>query len=432
MLPSASFIRQKVNMVLRDLFVDVYRTLVAHKLRTALTMFGIIWGIVSIVLMVAAGEGLRVGQAKVASQFGKDIMIVFGGRTSLQAGGLRAGRRIRWEDSDADVLQREATSCRYALPELGRDEVRITSRYNNAALLVTGSLPPFGEIRSINIAQGRFYSWDDERHARRVVVLGTEAKKQLFGSRPAVGETIQVGDFPYIIIGVMKKKDQDSSYDGWDVNKLFVPYATMQRDFPAKPPDTPHTLDRLLVVPKSFQDHEACKAETRKILGRLHHFDPDDKEAAGIWDTVEEAQAFQKMTNGMKYFLGAVGITTLLLGGLGVMNVMLVAVRERTREIGVRKAVGAASGSIILQFFAETMMIVFMSGAIGLAIAFGFCGLVDLLPMPPFFAGLIPTWSSGLLAAGLLGLIAVGSAVYPARRAASVDPIEALRWEAGG
>jgi putative ABC transport system permease protein len=419
-------------MVFRDLFVDVYRTLMAHKLRTSLTMFGIAWGIVSIVLMVAAGEGLRVGQAKVQSQFGKDIMIVFGGRTSLQAGGLRAGRRIRWEDSDATTLQNEATDCKYALPELGRDEVRITSRFNNAALLVTGSLPPFGDVRSINIADGHFYTWEDHQQARRVVVLGAEAKKQLFGSRSAVGEIVHVGDFPYTVIGVMLKKDQDSSYDGWDVNKLFVPYSVMQRDFPTKPPDTAHTLDRLLVVPKSFQQHEACKAETRKILGRLHNFDPDDKEAAGIWDTVEEAKAFQQMTDGMKYFLGAVGITTLLLGGLGVMNVMLVAVRERTREIGVRKAVGAASHSIIMQFFAETMIIVLLSGGIGLSIAFGLCALVDLIPMPPFFAGLIPTWSSGLLAALLLGLIAVASAIYPARRAASIDPIEALRYEAGG
>ncbi len=419
-------------MVLRDLFVDVYRTLMAHKLRTALTMFGIIWGIVSIVLMVAAGEGLRVGQAKVASQFGKDIMIVFGGRTSLQAGGLRAGRRIRWEDSDAAVLEKEATDCKYALPELGKDEVRITSSFNNAALLVTGSLPPFADVRTIELSKGRFYSWEDQQQARRVVVLGTEAKSQLFGSREAIGETVQVNNFPYVVIGVMKKKEQDSSYDGRDINKLFIPYSAMQRDFPNKPPDTQHTLDRLLVVPASYEQHEACKHETRVILGRIHNFDPEDKEAAGIWDTVEEAKAFRTMTDGMKYFLGGVGITTLLLGGLGVMNVMLVAVRERTREIGVRKAVGAASSAIIMQFFAETMMIVFLSGGIGLAIAFAFCGIVNLLPMPPFFAGLLATWSSGLMATGILGFISVASAIYPARRAASIDPIEALRYEAGG
>ena len=395
-------------------------------------MFGIIWGIVSIVLMVAAGEGLRQGQAKVASQFGKDIMIFFGGRTSLQAGGLRAGRRVRWDDTDVPVLEKEAPDCKYAIPELGRDEVRITSPFNNAALLVTGSLPPFSEIRTIDVKEGHFYTWEDQAQARRVVVLGSEAKQQLYGSRPALGETLQVGDFPYTVIGVMKKKEQDSSYDGRDINKLFIPYAAMQRDFPNKPPDTAHTLDRLLIVPASFGQHEACKLEAKKVLGRLHNFDPRDKEAAGVWDTVEETKAFQQMTNGMKYFLGAVGITTLLLGGLGVMNVMLVAVRERTREIGVRKAVGAASNAIIMQFFAETAIIVFTSGAIGMGIAFGFCGMVDMLPMPPYFAGLIPTWSSGLIAATLLGVIAVGSSVYPARSAASIDPIEALRYEAGG
>jgi putative ABC transport system permease protein len=168
------------------------------------------------------------------------------------------------------------------------------------------------------------------------------------------------------------------------------------------------------------------------VLGRLHNFNPLDKEACPIWDTVQEAKAFRQMTDGMKYFLGAVGVVTLFLGGLGVMNVMMVAVRERTREIGVRKALGAPAHTILKQFFIEALFIALVSGAIGLAVAYGLCSLVDLLPMPDFFAGLLPTWRSGLIACALLGTIAVVSAVYPARRAASVDPIEALRFEAGG
>jgi putative ABC transport system permease protein len=419
-------------MLLRDLLRDTVQTLSAHKLRTALTMFGIAWGIVSITLMVAAGEGLRVGQAKVAEQFGKDIMIIWASRTSLQAGGTRAGRLLHWTDQDHVAVQAQSPDCAWVMPELGRGGVPVRSLYNNAALLVTGSLPPFAEVRSIPVVEGRYPNWEDEREARRVVFLGSDAKKQLFGSRPALGETIRVGDFPYAVIGVMRHKEQDSSYDGQDIAKVFVPFATVRRDFPNRPPAPSDSVDRLIAVPKSLEQHEACKWQVRQSLARLHDFDPHDKEAAAIWDTVEEAQAFRKMTDGMKYFLGAVGLATLFIGGIGVMNVMLVAVRERTREIGVRKAVGATRDGIIRQFFVETMIVVFLSGGTGLAVGYAICGLVNLLPMPQFFAGLLPTWQSGTLAFLLLGTVAVLSALYPASRAAAVDPIEALRTEVGG
>jgi len=419
-------------MSFRDLLRDTLRTLAAHKLRTALTMFGIAWGIISITLMVAAGEGLRVGQAKVAEQFAKDILIIHAGRTSLQAGGVRAGRRLFWEAEDAAFVGEQSPDCRYVLPELGQGNVPVRSSFNSAALNVNGSWPPFQEIRSIPVAEGRYPTWQDEAQGTRVAGIGSDAKKQLFGSRPAMGETLQVGDFPYTIVGVMQHKEQDSSYDGRDISKIFIPFSSMLRDFPNRPPATPQSVDRLLAQPRSIDQHDACKRQVRAALGRKHGFDPRDEEAAGMWDTMEESQAFREMTDGMKYFLGAVGLATLLIGGIGVMNVMLVAVRERTREIGVRKAVGATKRSIVRQFFAETMFVVFLSGGLGLGVAYGLCALVNLIPMPPFFAGLLPTWSSGFLAFLLLGTIAVLSALYPASRAASVDPIEALRTEVGG
>jgi putative ABC transport system permease protein len=414
-----------------DLVRDTLRTLAQHKLRTFLTMFGIAWGIVSITLMVAAGEGLRVGQAKVAENFGRDVMIVFAGRTSLQAGGMRAGRRIQWTAADHLAVQEQAPACGYVMPELGQN-VPVRSAYNSGTLTVTGSMPDFAYLRSIPVAEGRYPDWDDEREARRVAFLGSDAKKQLFATRSAIGETIRIADFPYTVVGVMVHKEQDSSYDGQDISKVFVPFSTVLRDMPNKPPWRPDSVDRLLVAPRSVAEHDACKGELRRALGRLHDFDPRDEEAAHIWDTVEEAKAFRTMTDGMKYFLGAVGIATLFIGGIGVMNVMLVAVRERTREIGVRKALGATRRSILRQFFLETMIVVFLSGAIGLSVAYGLCALVNLIPMPPFFAGLLPTWSSAFLAFLLLGSVALGAAMYPARRAASVDPIEALRFEAGG
>jgi putative ABC transport system permease protein len=397
-----------------------------------LTMFGIAWGVVSIVLMVAAGEGLRVGQQKQAETLGRDIMIVFHGRTSLQAGGLRAGRLVHWTDADLPYVQDEAVDCQYAIPELEQEDVRSHTAFNAAAFTVTGSTPEFAVIRSLAVSEGRFYDEDDLREARRVAFLGSDAKKQLFAGRPALGQFVYLNDMPFEIIGVMSSKKQDSSYDGWDINKIFVPFSAMRRDFPDKPPGTPFTFDQLLVVPRDVEHHEACKGEIRRVLGRLHGFDAADKEACPIWDTVQEAKAFRTMTDGMKYFLGAVGVVTLFLGGLGVMNVMLVAVAERTREIGVRKAIGAPSQSILRQFFLEALLIALISGSAGLLLAFGICSLVDLLPMPDFFAGLLPTWQTGALALVVLSTIAILSALYPARRAAAIDPIEALRHEAGG
>jgi putative ABC transport system permease protein len=419
-------------MVLRDLILDTLRTLWSHKLRTFLTMFGIAWGIISITLMIAAGEGLRVGQMRQQETFAKDLMIIFNGRTSMQAGGLRAGRQVTWQASDAPAVAEEATACRYVLPELSRDSLSTRSLYNNASPEVTGSLPPFAEIRSIRVADGRFYDWGDNAQGRRVAFLGSNIKKQLFSTRAAVGESVYINNLPYTVIGVMESKDQNSCYDGWDVDKVFIPFNAMLRDFPNKPPLLSTSLDHLLVAPKSLEEHETCKWQVRRALGRIHSFDPRDKEAAPIWDTVEEAKGFQKIMDSMKLFLGAVGITTLLLGGIGVMNVMLVAVRERTREIGVRKAVGASARAILSQFFIEALIVVLLSGGLGMGISYGLCALVNLIPMPAFFAGLLPTWKSAVMSFALLGTIAVLSALYPARRAATVDPIEALRYEPGG
>ncbi len=418
-------------MNFRDLLKDTLSTLWAHKLRTFLTMFGITWGIISITLMVAAGEGLRIGLKRNAATFGKDVMIFFSGRTSLQAGGMRAGRDIHWGESDYSDVAAQSPACRYVIAEVS-NHVQLRSRYNSGNLLVEGSFPPFADMRSLDIAEGRFYNDEDVASVNRVAFLGSDAKKQLFGTRPAIGEVVWLGDIPYTVIGVMRVKNQNSSYDGQDIRKIFVPYSAMIRDFPLQPPAPPHTVNRLLVVPQSLAEHHDCEREVRVALGRIHNFDPNDKEAADVWDTIKNAQANALIMDGLEYFMGSVGIVTLCLGGLGVMNVMLVAVRERTREIGVRKALGATRQAIVTQFFIETLIIAFLSGAVGMGVAYGFCALVDLLPMPDVFAGLLPSWESGVLSFVLLAVIAVLSAVYPAQRAAAVDPIEALRFEAGG
>ena len=361
-------------MTFRDLLIDTIATLWAHKRRTFLTMFGIAWGIIAITLMVAAGEGLGRGIQKQQETFGKDVMIVFAGRTSMQAGGVRSGRLVHWMEDDYIEVAKESPACKYVMPELGNN-TKVHSAFNSGDINTVGSLPPFTEIRSIAVDAGRFYNDEDNEQGRRVAFLGTETKKQLFAEREAVGQTIELNGIPYTVIGVMKTKTQNSSYDGFDTRKIFIPFNAMRRDFPNKPPAVEHSVDRLLVAPWSLATHHDCVKQVRRALGRMHDFDPRDEEAASIWDTVKGAEANRLIIVGMEVFMGAVGVATLFLGGLGVMNVMLVAVRERTREIGVRKALGATRESILRQFFLETVIVVGISGAAGILISYGFCAL---------------------------------------------------------
>ena len=369
-------------MTFRDLLRDTLATLWAHKRRTLLTMFGIAWGIISITLMVAAGEGLGRGIQKQQENFGKDVLIVFAGRTSMQAGGVRGGRVVHWMEDDYKTVAAEAPACKYVMPELGNN-LKVHSAYNSGDMDTVGSLPEFTVIRSITVADGRFYNHEDNEEGRRVAFIGSDTKKQLFAEHEAIGQTIELNGVPYTVIGVMKTKDQNSSYDGVDIRKIFIPFNSMKRDFPNKPPAVEHTVDRLLAAPWSLETHPACVRQIRKTLGRLHNFDPRDEEAASIWDTVKNAQANRMIFVGMEVFMGAVGVATIFLGGIGVMNVMLVSVRERTREIGVRKALGATRESILKQFFLETVFVVILSGGTGLFISYGLCFLVSLLPKFP-------------------------------------------------
>jgi putative ABC transport system permease protein len=412
-----------------ELFVQTARSLLANKLRSFLTMFGIAWGILSIMLMMAVGAGLEKGQQDVALTLGRDILIIHGGVTGLQAGGERAGRRIWIDRNDAELIRANCPSVEHVTPEIGQQALA-RSAYNSGNLGVSGAWPIFKEIRTQNLARGRFHNDGDEADGRRVAVLGWEVRAQLYGGRDPVGETLYLNGIPYLVIGYLAKKDQDSNYDGPDNSKIFVPFHAAIADFPNKPPRHATNVDDIVATPKSVELHTRADAEIRGVLARKYGFDPQDKDAVSIWDTVESAEMFHKMTSSMQVFLGTVGVITLFLGGIGVMNIMLVSVTERTREIGVRMAVGATRRAILTQFFMEALLLTALSGAIGMGAGFAICRAVTAITPPgSYFAGLIVTPSTVFGAFAVLALVALGSGMYPARRAAFLQPVEALRYE---
>jgi putative ABC transport system permease protein len=448
----ASASTNEMRLFLSDLLSQTWANLRANKLRTFLTMFGIVWGVISFLVLSALGEGFARGNQKVLEELGKNIVIIRNGRTSMQAGGARAGRVVRLTIDDLHALQAESRLLEFISPELGRGGIRAKSAYNSSSIQLSGIWPIYQYMRTIEVDRGRPISEEDCRQARRVAVLGFDAAKQLFADRDPVGAPVTLNAIPYTVIGRVRKKQQDSNYQGGDDGRFFIPYETARKDFPLPGAlNTPDHLSTIIAAPypavteqmRQLIEHEKnmisfvglnargpVEADVRRILAKRHDFDPGDVEAISFWNTAIEAVMFDKMIASMDEFFLAVAVVTLLLGGIGVMNIMLVAVRERTREIGVRKAIGATAAKIQWQFFAEGLVLTAFSGLIGFAIGMGLCSLINLAPMPERFLGMVVTWQRGLVAVAALTVIGVAASTYPARRAAALPPIEALRYEA--
>ncbi|MDH4063144.1 MAG: ABC transporter permease [Acidobacteriota bacterium] len=429
---------------MREAITQAIDNLRANTLRSVLTMFGILWGIIAVVVLAATGEGFQRGNQTVLEELGKNIAIVWGGRTTMQAGGERAGRQVFLTLADARAIEREAPLVAVVSAEINRG-LRIKSRYNAASLSVHGIEPQYQAIRTIDVERGRSFVSADDEQVRRVAIVGADAWAQLFGAREGLGETVQLNGMPYTVVGKIRKKNQDSNYSGPDNDKVFVPFQAMARDFPRTdvPPDV---VSQIIVAPKPavvadlprvldartgrIEDIDwPLERSVRDVLARRKGFNPQDRDAIAVWDTSLESLMFGRMIGTMKQFFSIVGFITLALGGLGVMNIMLVAVRERTREIGVRKALGATTREVQHQFFLEGFFLTMLSGAAGFAVALGLCALVNLLPMPERFQGLVLTWQSGAIALATLVLVGVVTSTYPARRAALLPPVEALRYE---
>jgi putative ABC transport system permease protein len=416
---------------IREVLRQTVSSIAAHKLRSFLTMFGIIWGITSVILLVGLGKGFSRDQKEHLKTIGVDLAIIWGGRTSAQAGGYAAGRIVRLSVHDAELIKEQGYLIKTVSPELRRSVAEV-SRYNAASRPVRGVWPEYQRFRSLAVQEGRLMDDGDEKEERRVVVLGVESREQLFHGKPAVGEILMMNGSPYEVIGVLQKKKQNGSYgSGPDNTQLFVPYASMARDFPPaeKPGIFKGWINNLVVEVKDPDHHEEAIQQVYEILGREHHFDATDKDALSIWDTLDGSRLMERIFNIMTMFFGAVAVMTLALGGIGVMNIMLVAVTERTREIGVRKSLGATARDIRNQFFAESATLMMISGVLGLGIGLSICYAFNHLDLPDVIPH--PVISPVAIVASLmtLGLITVAAGVYPAQRAAALSPIECLRQE---
>ncbi len=417
-------------MNLRETLRQTFSAFRAHKMRSFLTMFGIVWGIASVIILVGLGRGFSSDQHERMKSLGKDLVIIWGGRTSMQAGGRAAGREIQLTIDDARLIRAECYLVKNVSPELRRTVPEVSS-FNQANRGVSGIWPSYQDFRSLNLSEGRLLSEEDESEGRRVVVLGSAARDQLFSGQPAIGELVSIQGVPYTVVGALAKKKQNSNYNGPDNDLLFAPYSSVARDFPppAKEGITRGFLDNIVFEVGDPETHEDTVRQVRRTLGRVHHFEALDADALFIWDTMDGAKQLKKIFDVITLFFGCVAIMTLCLGGIGVMNIMLVSVTERTREIGVRKAMGATKSDILKQFFAESAILTIVSGGIGLGFGVGLCVLMALAPLPDFVPK--PSVSAVSVIASILtlSLITFTAGMYPAQRAAEMEPVESLRYE---
>jgi putative ABC transport system permease protein len=409
-----------------DIFGQILRNLWAHKLRSFLTMFGIAWGVGSLLLLVGVGEGFRSGNKRELAEFGKDIMFLFPGRAPAVAGNMTSAKSYLLTYQDyLDI--RQAGHVRNACPIISRSDLHEVSEFASGSGEILGTEPHLNEISFLPIKDGRWLNELDGTQRRNVIVLGSELLKTLFPGRPAIGSFILLNGTRFEVVGTMPHLGRGDNM--WLNMRGYIPFQVMAENFPLKGENHLRSISFIEYQPEVTADHVLARKEVHELVGRNHGFDPKDENAFDEWDSIQESKMVGTIFDVMNMFLGAVGMVTLALGAIGVINIMLVAVTERTKEIGLRKALGATNRSILFHFFLEGLLLTLGSGLLGLAFAGGLMSLMGGVQGPQGFdpPKLVPM--SAMLAIGSLTLAGVIAGLYPARKAAMLQPVEALRAE---
>jgi len=409
-----------------DIFVQIFRNLWAHKLRSFLTMFGIAWGVGSLLLLVGVGEGFRSGNRREMAEFGRDIMFIFPGRAPAVQGSMNSAQTyLLTYDDYLDILK--APHVRNAAPLISRDDLHEVSEFASGSGEIMGTLPQLNEISFLPLKEGRWLNALDGEQRRNVLVLGSELQKTLFPGRPAVGAFVLINGIRFEVIGSMPHLGHGDNL--WLNMRGYIPFQVMASSFPIKGENHQNSISFVEYQPRVTAEHLVAQQDVHKIVARNHGFDASDENAFDGWDTIQESKMVGTIFDVMNMFLGTVGMVTLALGAIGVINIMLVAVSERTHEIGLRKALGATKRSILFHFFLEGLLLTLGSGVIGMAFAMVLMAAMGTVQGPGGFdpPKLVPM--SALLAIGSLTLAGVVAGLYPARKAAMLQPVEALRQE---
>jgi putative ABC transport system permease protein len=410
-----------------DTLSEVFRAIAANKLRSFLTMFGIAWGVGSLLVLVGLGEGFRSGQRRNLEKMGNDLVMMWNGTIPAVANQHTGMRPYQLTLGDAEALK-QSPELRAVTVELSRSDLYEVSQYSNTSSHVMGVWPNYPVVRYIPMAQGRFLDDADVSDRRHVAVLGSKAAKLLFPGRPMVGEAITINGTEFRIIGSVEKISRGNQ--DFDDQKVYIPITTMIELFPLKGENIAQdALTSIQYQPATKGDATAAVAAVHRVIAQRHGFDPSMTDAFQEWDTIKEMKMVGAIFTAMDIFLGGVGIVTLGLGAVGIINIMLVSVTERTSEIGLRKALGATKNSILRQFFWEGLLLTAVSGAIGILGSAGLMGVLQALltgKMPGWDPPRLVPWSAAL-AMGTLILSGIAAGLYPASKAAQMDPVEALR-----